>query len=62
MEQYDLTDFSLQKQFEFHKICKLIDEIENIEESKKVAKDFLHLYMNTQTAISKLAVWDINKS
>ena len=61
MEQYDISDFTLQKQFEFHKVCKLIEEIDNLDDAKKVAKDFLHLYMNTQTAISKLAFWDINK-
>lgn len=58
MKEYDLTDFSLQKQFEFHKVCKLIEEIDNLEDAKNVAKDFLHLYMNTQVAVAKLAVWD----
>lgn len=61
MNQYDITDFSLQKQFEFHKVCTLIDDIQDLSEAKKVAKDFLHLYMNTQTAVSKLAMWDLNK-
>lgn len=61
MNQYDITDFSLQKQFEFHKVCTLIDNIQDLSEAKKVAKDFLHLYMNTQTAVSKLAMWDLNK-
>lgn len=59
MEEYDLKDFSLQKQFEFHKVCNMIDEIENLEDSKRVAKDFLHLYFSTQVAMVKLAAWDL---
>ena len=58
MEEYDLSEFTLQKQFEFHKVSKMIDELNNVEDLKKVAKDFLHLYMNTQTAVSKLAFWN----
>ena len=61
MDQYDISDFSLQKQFEFHKVCKLIEEIDNLEDARKVAKDFLHLYMNTQTAVGKLAFWNVPK-
>jgi hypothetical protein len=52
---YNISDFSLQKQFEFHKLIKLIDGL-NYKESQEMAKKFLFLYMATQTAITNLSI------
>lgn len=58
MDDYDLKDFSLQKQFEFHKMCSIIDDVDDIEDLKKASKNFLYLYFSTQVAAIKLAEWD----
>jgi len=51
---YNISDFSLQKQFEFHKLIKLIDGL-NHKEAQEIAKKFLFLYMATQTAVINLS-------
>ena len=59
MNDFDLTDFPLQKQFEFYKVSGLINEINNIDSAKEIAKQYLYLYMATQATVGKLANWKV---
>ena len=44
----------LSKNFEYFKICSEIDNINDIEEAKIIAKCYFKLYLKQQEVISKL--------
>lgn len=51
-ENIDLND--LTKMFEYAKLCKEIDECENIEEIKITFKSYLKLYFSTLETIKDI--------
>jgi hypothetical protein len=44
----------LNKSFEYFKACSEIDNIDNIDQAKNIAKCYFKLYLKQQEVISKL--------
>jgi hypothetical protein len=51
LDLVELENFS--KMFEYEKLARDIDSIENIEEAKHIAKAFVKLYFKQQEIVSK---------
>ena len=45
---------TMSKQFEFEKRCREIDEVNDLEEIKSIAKGILKLYLKQQETIAKI--------
>ncbi len=58
----DISDLPLNKQFEYIKLCRDIDTLDNVKELRDLSKKFLLLYINTQYVAGKLADWDFKLS
>lgn len=54
----NVSELSLSKQFEYIKLCRDIDTLENINDVKDLCKKFLLMYINSQHITAQLAKWD----
>lgn len=53
---------NLSKSFEFYKFCSEIDDIEDINQLKEIAKCYFKLYLKQQEVVSNLGSLDIPTS
>lgn len=53
---------NLSKSFEFYKFCSEIDDIEDINQLKEIAKCYFKLYLKQQEVVSNLGSLDIPRS
>ena len=54
MNPNDIKLESISKAFEYEKLSRDIDKLDNIDELKNLAKGFLKLYLELQEGITKL--------
>jgi hypothetical protein len=53
---------NLSKSFEYYKFTSEIDNIDNIEDLKNIAKSYFKLYLKQQEVLSSLAVFNKNET
>lgn len=53
-----IDDLPLSKQFEYNKLCRDIDTLDNVKELRDLTKKFVLLYITQQHVVGKLAEWD----
>lgn len=54
MEHNNIVLENLSKSFEFFKFCSEIDNVEDIEKLKDIAKCYFKIYLKQQEVVSKL--------
>lgn len=53
---------NLSKSFEFYKFCSEIDDIEDVNQLREIAKCYFKLYLKQQEVVSNLGSLDIPTS
>jgi hypothetical protein len=59
MNDFDTSLLTVEKQFEFRKICMQIDDCNDVKELKELLKKVSLLYFGTQCVVMKLASWEM---
>ncbi len=55
MDHNEISLENLSKSFEFYKFCSELDEVENIETLRNIAKCYCKLYLKQQEVVADLA-------